>query len=139
MASYNRVIVMGNMCRDIEVKYIGSGTAVGNISLAVNRVWFDKNTNEKKEDVTYVEITLWGKQAETVEKYCPKGSPLHVEGRLEMDTWEDKETGKPRQKLKVVGERIQLLGSKGGGGQSSQSSEPAGQSAGYGDDGDVPF
>jgi len=137
MASYNRVIVMGNMCRDIEVKYIANGTAVGNISLAVNRVWFDKKANEKKESVTYVEITLWGRDAEIVAEYCSKGSPLHVEGRLEMDTWEDKETGKPRQKLKVVGERIQLLGSKGG--QSSQSSEPAGQSSGYGGDEDVPF
>jgi single-strand DNA-binding protein len=112
MASYNRVVLLGNLTRDIELRYTGSGLAVTDIGLAVN----DRRKNqagEWVEETTFVDITLWGRTAEVCNEYCSKGSPLFVEGRLKLDTWE--KDGQKHSKLKVVGERIQLLGSKGGG------------------------
>lgn len=157
MASFNKVMVMGNVTRDIEIRYTPKGTAVSDISLAVNRVRIG-DSGEKIEDVTYVDITLWGRTAEIAHQYCAKGKPLFVEGRLQTDSWEDKTSGQKRTKLKVVAENIQLLGSPGGGGgqpsgnppapsqqqgsapqqQSPQGGSPA--SADYSDDGeDIPF
>jgi single-strand DNA-binding protein len=124
MASYNRVILLGNLTRDPEVKYTTGGTAVTEIGLAVNRYWFDKQTNERKEETTFVDVTLWGRQAEVAGEYLAKGRPVLIEGRLQLDSWNDKETGQKRSKLRVVGEAMQLLGSRdgGGGGGSSRSS-----------------
>ena len=113
MASFNRVILMGNLTRDPELRYIPSGMAVTDIGLAVN----DRRKNQSGEwvdETTFVDITLWGRTAEVVCEYCTKGRPLFVEGRLKYDTWEA--DGQKKSRLKVIGERIQLLGSKDGGG-----------------------
>lgn len=112
MASFNKVILVGNLTRDPEVRYTPSGTAVSDIGLAVNRTWFDKNTNSKREEVTFVDITLWGRQAEVAGEYLSKGRPVLIEGRLQLDQWEDRETGQKRSKLKVVGENMTMLGSR---------------------------
>ena len=116
MASFNKVILVGNLTRDPEVRYIPSGTAVCDISLAVNSQWTDKKTNERREEVTFVDITLWGRTAEIAGEYLAKGRPVLIEGRLSLDSWEDKETGQKRSKLKVVADSMQLLGSREGGG-----------------------
>ncbi|MEX0700655.1 MAG: single-stranded DNA-binding protein [Planctomycetales bacterium] len=116
MASLNRVILVGNLTRDPQVRYIPSGTAVAEIGLAVNRQWFDKQSNTRKDETTFVDVTLWGRTAEVAGEYLSKGSPVLIEGRLHLDQWDDKETGQKRSKLKVVGEYMQMLGGKGGGG-----------------------
>ncbi len=114
MASYNKVILVGNLTRDPEVKYTPKGTAITDIGLAVNRN-YSTESGERREETTFVDVTLWGRTAEIVGEYCKKGRPLLVEGRLQLDTWDDKATGQKRSKLKVVGENIQLLGGREGG------------------------
>ena len=113
MASVNKVILIGNLTRDPELRYTPKGTAVAEIGLACNRRY--KVDNDLREEVTYVDITFWGAQAETVSKYLEKGRSVYVEGRLKLDQWDDKETGKKRSKLSVVGEVCQFLGSRGSG------------------------
>lgn len=115
MASFNKVMIIGNLTRDPEIKYTPKGTAIADIGLAVNRN-YTTESGEKREEVTFIDVTLWGRVAEIVGEYCKKGRPLFVEGRLQLDTWDDKATGQKRSKLKVVGENIQLLGSREGGG-----------------------
>lgn len=139
MASFNKVIIVGNLTRDPEVRFIPSGSAVCDISLAVNSQWTDKRSNERKEEVTFVEVTLWGRTAEIAGEYLAKGRPVLIEGRLQQDSWEDKETGQKRSKLKVVAESMQLLGSRDGGsggagavGGGSSSGATAGNSASRG-------
>lgn len=110
---------MGNVTRDIELRYTPKGTAVADIGLAVNRVRTGEN-GERIEETTFVDITLWGRTAEIAQQYSGKGKPLFVEGRLHMDSWDDKTSGQKRTKLKVVGENIQLMGAPGGGGNQSQ-------------------
>ena len=112
-ASFNRVILMGNLTRDPELRYIQSGSAVTEIGLAVNERR-KTPSGEWVDDVNFIDITLWGRTAEVVCEYCTKGRPLFVEGRLKYETWET--DGQKRSKLKVIGERIQLIGSKDGGG-----------------------
>ncbi len=131
MASFNRVILMGNLTRDPEVKYIPSGKAVTEIALAVNRTWFDKANNEKREEVTFVDVTLWGRQAEVAGEYLAKGRGVLIEGRLQLDTWEDRETKQKRSKLRVVCENMEMLPSGGGGGAGA-GSRPS-RSSGGGD------
>jgi single-strand DNA-binding protein len=109
MANLNKVLLMGNLTRDPEVRYTPKGTAIANLGLAINRV-YTTDSGEKKEEVTFVDIEVWGRQAETAGQYLAKGRPVFVEGRLRLDSWDDKETGQKRNKLKVVGERIQFLG-----------------------------
>ena len=112
MASFNRVVLVGNLTRDIELRYIGSGTAVTDIGLAVNdRV---KRNDQWVDETTFVDITLWGRTAEVANEYLSKGSSVLIEGRLKLDTWEKE--GQKHSKLKVVGERMQMLGGRGGGG-----------------------
>jgi single-strand DNA-binding protein len=112
MASFNRVILVGNLTRDPELRYIPSGTAVSDIGLAVNdRV---KRGDQWVDEATFVDITLWGRTAEICNEYCSKGSPILIEGRLKLDRWE--KDGQKHSKLKVIGERLQLLGSRGEGG-----------------------
>ncbi len=118
MASFNKVILMGNLTRDPEVRYIPSGSAVTELGLAVNRSWFDKSANERREEVTFVDVTLWGRTAEIAGEYLSKGRPVLIEGRLQMDSWQDRETGQKRSKLKIVGENMTMLGSGTGGGGS---------------------
>ena len=115
MASVNKVMLIGNLTRDPEIKYTPKGTAIADIALAVNRT-YSTESGEKREEVTFIDVTLWGRVAEIVGEYCKKGRPLFVEGRLQLDSWDDKTTGQKRSKLKVVGENIQLLNSREGGG-----------------------
>jgi len=112
MASFNKVILMGNLTRDPEVRYTPGGTAVSEIGLAVN----DRRKDAKGDwvdEVTFVDITLWGRQAEIAGEYLNKGSQILVEGRLKLDSWE--KDGQKRSKLRVVGENMRMLGGKGGG------------------------
>jgi len=113
MASFNRVILVGNLTRDPELKYIPSGTAVTEIGLAVN----DRRKTAQGEwvdETTFVDITLWGRTAEVASEYLTKGASLLVEGRLKLDSWEKE--GKKMSKLRVIGERMQMLSGKGQGG-----------------------
>jgi single-strand DNA-binding protein len=130
MASFNRVILMGNLTRDPQVRYIPSGSAVAEIGLAVNRTWFDKQTNSRKEEVTFVDVTLWGRDAEVAGEYLTKGRSVLVEGRLSLDSWDDKATGQKRSKLKVVGERLVMVGGRGDGGGGPGGGAQGGSSAG---------
>ncbi len=112
MGSFNRVILMGNLTRDVELRYIPSGTAVTDIGLAVNdRI---KRNDEWVDEVTFVDITMWGRTAEIAAEYLSKGAPVLIEGRLKLDQWEA-EGGEKRQKLKVVADRMQMVGGKGQG------------------------
>ena len=125
MPNLNKVMVMGNLTRDPELRHTPKGTAVLDITLAVNR-YFSSDDGQRREETTFIDITLWARQAEVVHQYCGKGRPLFVEGRLQMDSWEDRTTGQQRTKLKVVGEKIEFLGSRdggGGGGGSYQSQQ----------------
>ena len=114
MANFNKVMLMGNVTRDIELRYTPKGTAVADIGLAVNRVR-TSDGGERIEETTFVDVTLWGRTAEVAHQYSGKGKPLFVEGRLHMDSWDDKATGQKRSKLKVVADNIQLMGAPGGG------------------------
>ena len=117
MASFNRVILLGNLTRDVEVKYLQSGMAVAEIGLAVNDRRKDAKTNQWIEETTFVDVTFWGRTAEVAAEYLGKGSPVLVEGRLKLDQWETE--GQKRSKLRVVCEKMQMVGSKGGGGGGS--------------------
>ena len=108
----NKVMIAGNLTRDPELRYTPKGTAVAELGLAINRVFSD-DQGVKKEDATFVDVTLWGRTAEIAQQYLHKGSPVFIEGRLQLDTWEDKASGQKRSRLRVVGENMQLLGSKG--------------------------
>jgi single-strand DNA-binding protein len=128
MASFNKVILLGNLTRDPEVRYTPKGTAVTELGMAVNRVYTAEN-GEKREETTFVDVTLWGRTAEIAGEYLKKGRPVFIEGRLQLDTWDDKTSGQKRSKLKVVGEGLQLIGSRpggggGGGGDEEGSSAP---------------
>lgn len=114
MPSVNKVILIGNVTRNPELRYTPKQTAVAEFGLAMNRKF--RVDNDLREEVTFVDVTFWGQQAETISKYVEKGSPLYVEGRLKLDTWDDKDTGKKRSKITVIGERFQFLGGRGSGG-----------------------
>jgi len=128
MANFNKVILLGNLTRDPEVRYTPKGSAVAEIGLAVNRV-YTTDGGEKREETTFVDVTLWGRTAEIAGEYLKKGRPVLIEGRLQLDTWDDKTSGQKRSKLKVVGEGLQLLGGRpgagGGGGDSDESMSSA--------------
>lgn len=121
MASFNRVILMGNICKDIELRYVGDGMAVTDVRLAVN----DRRKNasgEWIEETTFVDVTLWGRTAEVANQYLSKGSPMFIEGRLKLDSWE--KDGQKHSRLRVVGERLQLLPRGGGGGKGGGGPQP---------------
>lgn len=127
MANLNRVMLIGNLTRDPEIKYTPKGTAIAAFGLAVNRN-YSTETGEKREEVTFVDLEAYGRVAEIIGEYCKKGRPLFVEGRLKLDTWDDKQSGQKRSKMKVVVENMQLLGGREGGpggGGSGGSSEYA--------------
>ena len=131
MASLNRWTGIGNVTRDPQVRYTPGGSAVVEVGLACNRVWYDKQTQAKKEDVAFLDVVFFGKQAETIGEYVTKGQSLYCEARLKLDSWDDKETGKKRYKLALIGESFQFLGSKsGGGGSGGGSREPAWKNTG---------
>jgi single-strand DNA-binding protein len=150
MASFNKVILLGNLTRDPEVRYTPKGTAVTELGMAVNRVYTAEN-GEKREDTTFVDVTLWGRTAEIAGEYLKKGRPVFIEGRLQLDTWDDKQSGQKRSKLKVVGEGLQLLGGRPGGGgggggdeeggsrPSSRPAPPPKAAASEPDDDEIPF
>lgn len=147
MASFNRVILLGNLTRDVEVKYTTSQTAVTDIGLAVN----DRRktaTGEWVDDPVFVDITLWGRTAEVAGQYLSKGSSVLIEGRLKLDTWETE--GQKRSRLRVVGERLQMLGARSpNGGQTAHgepgnphynsAAAPDSQPVGSPPDDDIPF
>ena len=109
MASFNKVILMGNLTRDPELRYTPKGTAIAKIGLAVNRQWRTE-TGETKEEVTFVDVDSFGRQAETIAQYLKKGNPILVEGRLRLDQWDDKQTGQKRSRLGVVCENFRFIG-----------------------------
>jgi len=125
-ACLNKTMLIGNITRDVELKYTTSGAAVANFGLAVNRTYTNSD-GEKVDDVCFVDVVAWNRLAEVAGEYLSKGSPIFVEGRLQMDSWEDKD-GKKRSKLKVVAQNIQFLG--GG-----KADDPEGKDA----DEDIPF
>jgi len=152
MANFNKVILAGNLTRDPELRYTPKGLAIAKLGLAINHRWTNE-AGEKKEDVTFVDVDAFGKQAETISQYMKKGRPLLVEGRLKLDTWEDKTTHQKQSKLKVMLESFSFIDSNrdgaGAGGDSpprprpqsapaAPPSEPDGEAPPMHDD-DVPF
>jgi single-strand DNA-binding protein len=111
MASFNRVILAGNLTRDPELRYTPKGTAVCRFTLAVSRNWVGED-GQKKEEVSFIDVDAWGRQGEVVAQYMKKGRPFLVEGRLKQDTWEDKNTKQKQSKLKVVLESFSFIDSK---------------------------
>jgi single-strand DNA-binding protein len=130
MANLNRVLLIGNLTRDPDVRHTPKGTAVAEIGIAINRVIpANEEGGERREEVTFVDVTIWGRQAEVAQQYLTKGRPVFIEGRLHLDTWDDKQTGQKRSKLKVVCEHLQLLGGGRGaaeGGSAEPDNVPAG-------------
>ena len=125
MPNLNKVMLMGTLTRDPEVKYLPKGTAVAQIGMAINRE-YKTDAGEKREEVTFVDVEFFGRTAEVVGEYLKKGRPVFVEGRLKLDTWDDKQTGQKRSKLKVMGEKVEFLGSREGGQQQEHAaSNPA--------------
>lgn len=144
MANLNKVLLLGNVTRDPEVRYTPKGSAVCDLGVAVNRA-YTTDSGEKREEVTFVDVTLWGRTAEVASEYLKKGRPVFIEGRLQMDTWDDKQTGQKRTRLRVVAENMQLLGGRpsGGGdsaGEGRQTSAPPKKSApSEADEDEIPF
>jgi len=126
-ASLNKVFIMGNLTRDPELRYVPSGAAVANFTVAVNRVYKDK-TGAKKEDASFIRVVIWGKIAEVCGEYLSKGRPVLVEGRLQSRSWEGQD-GQKRSVLEVVADNVQFLGSRG---KKEESSSYAGQEEGVG-------
>ena len=125
MPSFNKVILIGNLTRDPELRYTQTGVAIAKISLAINRSW-RAESGEMREEVTFVEVEAFRKQAETIAQYVKKGRPLMVEGRLKLDQWDDKQTGQKRSRLGVVLDSFQFLDSGGG-----RQQDDSGSSSGY--------
>lgn len=121
----NKVIAIGNLGQDPETKFLPSGAAVTNFSIAVSESWTDKQTGEKKERTEWINVETWGKLAEICSEYLSKGSQCFIEGKLQTDSWDDKETGQKRYRTKVRADNIQFLGDKGG-----QARAPAQQGGG---------
>ena len=132
MASVNKVMLLGNLTRDPEIRYTPKGTAVTDLGMAINRIRTGDN-GERIEEVTYVDVTLWGRSAELAGQYLSKGRSVFIEGRLQLDQWDDKATGQKRSRLRVVGENMQFIGGQGQGGGGNaqggnqQQSKPAQQ------------
>ncbi len=127
MANLNKVMLIGNLTRDPELRVTPKGTAICTFSLAVNRKFKDESGGER-EEVTYIDIEAWGRAGENISKYCTKGRPLFVEGRLRLDQWEDKNTKEKRSRMKVVCENFQFLG--GGRGEGGEAGGNSGGSGG---------
>jgi single-strand DNA-binding protein len=152
MASYNKVILMGNLTRDPQLTYTQSNMPICKFSLAVNRRFKDSQTNEWKEEPTFVDVTIFGQRAEAFQRYHTKGKPAFIEGSLRLDTWEDKNGGGKRSKLYVVADNWEFVGggrgegAGAGGGERSYGGAAASQSSGgepgsgdFGGGDDAPF
>jgi len=144
MANLNKVLLLGNVTRDPEVRYTPKGSAVCDLGVAVNRA-YTTDSGDKREEVTFVDVTLWGRTAEVASEYLKKGRPVFIEGRLQMDTWDDKQTGQKRTRLRVVADNMQLLGGRRPGraeppGDSRQTSAPPKKSpSSEPDEDEIPF
>lgn len=145
MANLNKVLLLGNVTRDPEVRYTPKGSAVCDLGVAVNRA-YTTDTGEKREEVTFVDVTLWGRTAEVASEYLKKGRPVFIEGRLQMDSWDDKQTGQKRTRLRVVAENMQLLGGRSPGGTGDTGGErrqttapPKSSAASEPDEDEIPF
>src|SRR3989440_9374864 len=151
MASFNKVILLGNLTRDPEVRYPPKGSAVCDLGIAINRS-YTLDSGEKREEVTFVDVVLWSRLAEIAGEYLKKGRPIFIEGRLQLDTWDDKQSGQKRSKLRVIGETMELLGGRppgaagraaeGGEGDESRASKtipPPKSAAAAPDDDEIPF
>jgi single-strand DNA-binding protein len=147
MASFNKVILLGNLTRDPEVRYTPKGSAVCDLGIAINRQ-YTLDSGEKREEVTFVDVVLWSRLAEIAGEYLKKGRPIFIEGRLQLDTWDDKQSGQKRSKLRVIGETMQLLGgrppgagggSEGGESRPSKPAPPPKSGAAEPDDDEIPF
>src|SRR3989440_9377794 len=147
MASFNKVILLGNLTRDPEVRYTPKGSAVCDLGIAINRQ-YTLDSGEKREEVTFVDVVLWSRLAEIAGEYLKKGRPIFIEGRLQLDTWDDKQSGQKRSKLRVIGETMQLLGgrpaataaaSEGGESRPAKTAPPPKPQAGEPDDDEIPF
>ena len=139
MPNYNKVILMGNLTRDPEVRYTSGGTAIAKLGMAINRTWNNKE-GQKQEETTFVDVDAFGRQAEVIGQYLKKGRPVMIEGRLKLDQWDDKQTGAKRSKLGVVLEGFQFLDSRGegGGGGGEYSGGSSAPSGGGGSGGGAP-
>jgi single-strand DNA-binding protein len=139
MNSFNKVILLGNLTRDPEVRYIPSGTAVASFAIAVNRKY--KQGEETKDEVSYIDIVVFGKTAENCGQYLNKGDAILVEGRLQQRRWDDKDSGQKRSKVEVVAQVVNFMPKRTGGGPSGQSSkqehEPMPEQPV--DEGEIPF
>ncbi|MEM1210134.1 MAG: single-stranded DNA-binding protein [Planctomycetota bacterium] len=131
MPNLNKVMLMGNLTRDPELRYTTSNMAVANLGLAVNRRWTNKQTNQQQEETTFIDLEAWGRQAEVLNQYLRKGRPVYVEGRLKLDQWQD-QSGNNRSKLKVVVENFQFIDNQGGGGQGGGGGYDQQSGGGYG-------
>ena len=134
MANFNKVYLMGNLTRDPEMRVTPKGTAICQFGLAISRSWNDES-GALREEATFVDVEAWGRQGENISKYCTKGRPLFVEGRLKLDQWEDKTSGQKRSKLKVVLENFQFIGGRADGAPAGAAAGPASE---YGDGGGSP-
>ncbi len=138
MANLNKVMIIGNLTADPDVRQTPRGNTVAELRLAVNRVSSGPNEGERREETTFLDVTCWGRTAEIAGQYLAKGRPVFIEGRLQQDTWEDKQTGQRRSKIRIVAENMQLLGSRGdgagqqqGGGSYQQRSNNYNNGGGY--------
>ena len=151
MPNYNKVMLMGRLTRDPEVRYSANGTAITNIGLAVNRNWRNQD-GQTQEEVTFVDVTAFGKRGEAVGQYLKKGRPIFIEGHLRMDQWDDKQTGQKRSKLAIIMDAFEFIDSRGegeggggnfsggGGAPAAGGATPAaGGGGGFAEDDDVPF
>jgi single-strand DNA-binding protein len=150
MANFNKVLLMGNLTRDPELRYTPGGTAVASFGLAVNRKWTGQN-GEEREETVFVDVSAFGRQAEVISEYMSKGRGIFLEGRLKLDQWQDKETQAKRSKLVVIAESFQFLGGPGGergggaageGGGKTRAAQPKSAPAGEQEaapDDDIPF
>ncbi|MBV9390636.1 MAG: single-stranded DNA-binding protein [Verrucomicrobia bacterium] len=118
MASLNRVLLIGNLTRDPELRYTPKGTAVADLGLAVNRV-VSSDEGERREETTFIDVVLWSRLAEIAQQYLKKGRSVFIEGRLQLDTWDDRQTGQKRSKLRVIAENLQMLGTRPDGAEPS--------------------
>lgn len=138
MANLNKVMIIGNLTADPEVRTTPRGASLTELRLAVNRISNGQNEGERREETTFLDVTCWGRTGEIAAQYLSKGRPVFIEGRLQMDSWEDKQTGQRRSRIRIIAENLQLLGGRGdgpqGGGQQQHRSYGGGgyqQQGGY--------
>jgi single-strand DNA-binding protein len=130
----NKVILVGNLGKDPEVRYTSGGQAVANLRIATSRSWTDKQSGQRKEETEWHDVEVWGKQAEQCGEYLAKGRQVYVEGRLKTDKWQDKQSGQERSKVKVVADTVRFLGGRGAGAGGAAGGAPGGSRGGHAPD-----